>query len=379
MARDYYDLLGVNRKATDQEIKKAYRKMARKYHPDVNPGDAGAEQRFKEVSEAYQVLSDKKKRTQYDQFGHDAFTGAGAGPGPQGYGGGFGGFDFSSGNVNFGGGGFGDIFETLFRQGRAGHSPHGAGFGPQRGQDTYANLTLSFEEAFHGVEKDISVETGEPCDSCHGSGVRDNAGPSRCRRCGGTGSVRMGRGVLKLQQTCPECGGSGQSAHTPCSACGGSGAKPVVKRMSVKIPAGVGDGSKVRLAGKGRPGARGGRPGDLYIVTAVQPHPLFERKGDSLHCEVPITIVEAALGTVLEVPTPEGRSSIKIPPGTDSGKTFRLRGKGFPSLRGPGRGDLYVKVKVVTPKNITDAERRLLREFAEKHPEDPRSHLRSYV
>jgi molecular chaperone DnaJ len=373
MARDYYETLGVKKNATKEEIKKAYRRMARKHHPDVNPNDSSAEKRFKDIGEAYQVLSDDAKRQQYDMLGHDAFTGGAAG---HGYGGGQS-YDYSGG-FDFGGGGFSDIFENLFGGGRGRGSRRGQAqpFGPQRGQDAYANMAVTFDEAFRGAAREISLEVGEPCGACGGSGVKAGSKPSKCGMCGGKGQVSLGRGMFNLSQTCPQCGGTGQANANPCPSCSGQGVRPAVKRFSVKIPPGVDNGSKIRLAGKGSPGQQGGPPGDLYIITSVGGHRLFERKGSNLHCEIPITIVEAALGTLLEVPTPEGKSSIKIPPGTDSGKTFRLRGKGFPSLQGRGRGDLYVQVKIVTPKNVQDKERRLLEDFARLHPEDPRADYR---
>ena len=372
MARDFYETLGVDRKATQEELKKAYRKLARKHHPDVNPGDASAEKKFKDISEAYQVLSDPQKRAQYDQFGGQAPFGGG---GPQDYAayqnaGGFGenGFEFST-----AGGGLGDIFETLFG-GRGG--PQQAHFGPARGQDTYAGLAISFEEAFSGTTRDISVDGADTCATCGGSGMRPGTSPSKCRKCGGSGRMTIGRGLLKMQQTCTACGGTGQSNTSYCTACGGEGSTPATHRMSVKIPAGVDNESKIRIPGKGGAGQKGGPPGDLYIVTQVAPHPFFERKGNNLECEVPITIVEAALGTKLDVPTPEGGAEIKIPPGTDTGKTFRLRGKGFTSLRDGGRGDLYIKVKILAPKNVDGKDREILEEFAKAHPEDPRAYLR---
>jgi molecular chaperone DnaJ len=377
MARDFYETLGVKKGATKDEVKKAYRRMARKHHPDVNPNDPQAEQRFKDVSEAYQVLSDDSKRQQYDQFGHSAYTGGGAG---QSYGGGRGpgGFDYSGGFDFGGGGGFSDVFESLFGggRGRGGRRGRTQAYGPQRGQDTYANMAITFDEAFHGVAKDISLETADTCSTCKGTGSKPGTSPTPCSMCGGSGQVSAGRGMFNIPQSCPQCGGAGKINASPCAQCGGQGARPVVKRLSVKIPAGVDNGSKIRLTGKGSHGRQGGPAGDLYIVTSVGAHKLFERKGSNLHCEIPITIVEATLGTRLEVPTPEGKSSIKIPPGTDSGTTFRLRGKGFPSLQGRGRGDLYVKVKVVTPKNVQDKERTLLEDFARLHPEDPRADLR---
>lgn len=377
MSADFYETLGVGRTATADEIKKAYRKKARIYHPDVNPGDAGAEKRFKDISEAYQALSDPQKRAQYDQFGQGGpFAGGGAGP--QGHGGPGG---FESGDFDFSGGtgqaGFGDIFEMFFGGGRrpGGRQQHA----PARGQDAYVNVPLTFDDAFRGVTRELNIESPETCAICAGTGAKPGATSGRCPSCSGTGQMSGGRGILKINQTCPACGGSGQSRVEACSACGGAGSRPAMNRISVKIPPGVANDSKIRVPGKGSPGMFGGPQGDLYIVTQVVDHPLFERKGDNLQFEVPITIVEAALGTRLEVPTPEGRSEIKIPPGTDTGKTFRLRGKGFPSLRGSGRGDLYIKVKIVAPKSVSEKDRKILEEFAKSNPEDPRAYLRGYV
>lgn len=372
MPRDYYEVLGVNRKATADEIKKAYRKQARKWHPDVNKDDPNAEQKFKEASEAYQVLSDTEKRQQYDTFGH---AGPGyQGGGPQDFGGFQGGFP-GGGGFEFGGAG--DIFEMFF--GRGGRHGGGDPFAPSRGADTYAQIDVTFMEAFTGVTKEITLEGAETCETCGGSGAKAGSKPRTCPKCNGTGQVTGGRGILRISQTCPACGGTGKSYADPCPSCGGSGARNAVKRMSIRIPPGVNSDSKIRLAGKGNPGVRGGPAGDLYIITNVREHPFFVRMGDNLHCEVPVTVVEAALGTKLDVPTPDGWSSIKIPPGTDSEKVFRLRGKGFPALRGVGRGDLYVKVKVVTPKNISEHERKILMDFAQSHPEDPREHLRELI
>ncbi|OQA89283.1 MAG: Chaperone protein DnaJ [bacterium ADurb.Bin236] len=330
MAQDFYKILEVDKNATEADIKKAYRRLARKHHPDVNPNDPQAEKKFKDISEAYQTLSDPKKRQEYDMYGSGGFQGG------QGFPPGGGGFEYQQGGFDFGGGGggFGDIFETLFGGGRGGAASHFRR--PARGEDIHLSLAVSFDEAFKGVEKDISFQGFDPCGNC---------------------------------------GGSGSAPGSSCGKCGGSGSAPAIKRMSVKIPAGVDNGSKIRIPGKGRPGAAGQPTGDLYIITQVSPHSLFERKGNNLYVELPVTIVEAALGALLEVPTPEGKSSIKIPEGTDTGKTFRLRGKGFPSLQNKGRGDLYVKIKTATPRNLSKADRELLRKFAESHPEDPRAAL----
>lgn len=370
-AADFYETLGVDRNATDDQIRKAYRKLARKYHPDVNPGDKTAEKKFKDISEAYGILSDPKRRAQYDQFGNAAFGGTEGGPGSPG--GPMEGFDFSEmfGGAGAGGGGF-DIFETLFgggmRGGRASRRP-----GPQRGQDIYATLNLTFDDAFRGVTKDVTIDGAETCHACGGTGTDPASRPEKCPTCRGRGTIETNRGFLKLNQTCRACGGSGTKPGKSCSTCGGVGYQNATKRLSVKIPPGVDNGSKIRLAGKGQPGGPGAPMGDLYIVTQIEPSPRFERKGNNLYSDAPITIVEAALGTSIEVPTPEGKASLRIPPGTDSGKTFRLRGRGFPSLQGIGRGDLFVRVHIVAPKNLNAESRRILEDFARSNRDDPRA------
>lgn len=370
MAADFYSVLGVDRGATEEEIRKAYRKLARKFHPDVNPGDKSAEKKFKDISEAYSVLSDAKRRAQYDQVGSSPFGGAeGAGPGAYAEG-----FDMSD---MFGGGGgpggLGDIFENLFGGARSGAARPS---GPQHGQDIYASMSLTFDEAFRGVQKEVSLEGADPCTECGGAGTKSNGRPETCSRCKGRGALDVSRGFLRLSQACPACGGTGKKPGKPCTACSGRGFNTAVKHLSVKIPPGVDTGSKIRLAGKGAPGVRGGPWGDLYIVVQAEPHPIFERKVNNLYLDAPITVVEAALGATIEVPTPEGKASLRIPPGTDSEKTFRLRGRGFPSLQGTGRGDLYVRVRIVAPRTMSAEARKALEEFARLHPEDPRAHLR---
>jgi len=368
MSTDFYKTLGVDKKADEAEIKKAYRKLARKFHPDVNPNDPQAEKRFKEINEAYQTLSDSKKREQYDQFGASGFQ-----PGQGRPGGGFEGYDMGGFDAGGGAGGFGDIFDMFFR-GDPQRGGRAAPFRrPERGEDLHFTMALSFDEAFSGVEKDISYSGYNACAQCGGSGVATGSKPENCRKCGGTGQMKVNRGVFSMAQACPSCGGAGRSPGKPCPSCGGHGNVPTTKHISIKIPAGVDTGSKIRIPGKGQPGEAGMPPGDLYIITQIETHHLFERKGNNLYIEIPITIVEAALGTRIEIPTPEGKSSLKIPEGADSGKTFRLRGKGFPSLHSAGRGDLYVKIRVTTPKNLSKNDRDLLKQFAELHPEDPRT------
>ncbi len=372
MPDDFYKILGVDKNASEADIKKAYRKLARKYHPDVNPNDPEAEKKFKQINEAYQTLSDSNKRAQYDQFGAAGFQ---PGQGYSGGGNGFEGFDFNSSGT----GDFGDIFDMFFggQTGRRGRNA--AGFAAQqKGQDINLTLGITFDEAFNGIQKDISYSGYNSCESCRGSGIDPSSSPQKCRKCGGSGQLRMGRGLFNLAQTCPDCQGAGQTPGKPCAKCGGRGSIPAVKHISVKIPAGVDTGSRIRIPGKGYPGEGGMPPGDLYIITQVSAHPTFERKGNNLYIEMPITVVEASLGTRIEAPTPEGKSSLKIPEGTDSGTTFRLRGKGFPSLQSSGRGDLYVKVRVVTPRNLSSSEKDMLKRFAEAHPENPRSSFASF-
>ena len=362
--RDYYEVLGLKKGASEQEIKRAYRKLARKCHPDVNPGDKTAESRFKDLSEAYEVLSNSEKRQQYDQFGHDGYARASGGPQP---GAGFGGFDFSQ--ANFGSGGvtdLGDILSDLFG-GRGGAEAEG----PDKGEDLHYTLDINFEDAVRGVSTEVSLQKHAPCRICHGSGAKPGSRLERCPDCGGSGR-RSSRGFRRLAEPCPRCHGNGKISAEACQACGGRGVTFGTERIAVKIPAGVDTGSRIRLQGMGEPGRNGGPPGDLYIVTRVRPHPVLERKGDNLHLEVPITITEAALGARIEVPTVDGTTTMRIPPETSSGQVFRLRGKGVPHLKGGGQGDQFVTVKVVAPKNLDTRSQELLREFARLNPSDPR-------
>ncbi|WP_140908756.1 molecular chaperone DnaJ [Cognatiluteimonas lumbrici] len=342
--RDYYEVLGVARNAGDDELKKAYRRCAMKYHPDRNPGDAAALESFKECKEAYEVLSDPSRRRLYDAHGHAAFEhgmgGGGAGPGP-----GFG----DMGDI------FGDIFGNIFGGG-------GGARGPRRGADIGYVMELDLEEAVAGVEKRIELPTLAACGSCDGSGSEDGR-LETCGTCHGRGQVRMQRGIFTMQQPCPHCGGRGQTIANPCKTCHGNGRVEQEKVLSVKVPAGVDSGDRIRLAGEGEAGPAGTPPGDLYVEVRVRPHPIFVRDGDDLHCEVPIRISQAALGDVIRVPTLDGEVELRIPAETQTGKQFRLRDKGVKSVRSRAPGDLYCKAVVETPVNLTAEQRELLELF----------------
>ena len=364
--RDYYEMLGLRRGASEQEIKRAYRKLARKHHPDVNPGDKGAEARFKEISEAYEVLGDPEKRRRYDQFGHDAFAPGAGGRRPE-PGGGFGGYDFSGVDLGSAGlGDLGDILSDFFGQrGRPGPSE------PSQGGDLHYSLDIDFEDAIRGRATEITIQKHLRCGTCQGSGARPGSAPESCPDCGGSGR-RVRSGLLRTSQPCPRCQGNGKISRETCTACGGRGLTFGTERIAVKVPPGVDTGSRIRLQGKGEPGRNGGTPGDLYIITRVRSHPVLERRGDNLYVEVPITITEAALGAKIEVPTVEGTTTMRIPPETSAGQVFRLRGKGVPHLKGGGQGDEFVTVKVVVPRNLDVRSQDLLREFARLNPVNPR-------
>jgi|TARA_R110000868_G_scaffold88411_3_gene246446 molecular chaperone DnaJ len=345
--RDYYEILGVSKDVDGKELKKAYRKLAMKYHPDRNPDDKDAEAKFKEATEAYEILNDSQKRAAYDQYGHAGVDSNAGG----GYGGGANGAGFS--DI------FGDVFGDIF--GGAG----GGRGGPQRGSDLRYTLELSLEEAVRGVEKKVRIPTLVSCETCHGSGAKPGTSPKQCSTCNGVGQVRMQQGFFSVQQTCPTCRGQGTIIEDPCNSCHGRGVKEETKTLSVKIPPGVDTGDRIRLSGEGEAGAMGGPAGDLYVQVSVREHALFHRDGRNLYCDVPISIVDAALGGDLEVPTLDGRVRLKIPAETQSGKLFRLKGKGVAPVRGGGAGDLLCRVQVETPVSLNDEQKALLMKFQE--------------
>jgi len=342
---DFYTTLGVGRDADDGDIKKAYRKLAMKYHPDRNPGDGDAEQSFKDVNEAYEILKDGEKRAAYDRFGHAAFE-QGAGAGAGGFGGGF-------------ASGFADIFEEMFAGGggRGGQSPG-------KGADLRFNMEVSIEDAYQGKQTEIRVPTSVACDACHGSGAEGASGPSACQTCQGHGRVRSQSGFFTVERTCPNCQGTGQVIQNPCHTCGGQGRTQKEKTLSVNIPSGVEDGTRIRLTGEGEAGLRGAPAGDLYIFLSLKTHRFFQRDGADIYCRVPIPMTRAALGGTVEVPTVDGTlARISIPSGTPTGHQFRLRGKGMSVLRSKARGDMFVQASVETPQNLTKKQKELLAEF----------------
>jgi molecular chaperone DnaJ len=348
--RDYYEVLGVSKTAGDQEIKSAYRKLALKYHPDRNPGDKAAEESFKEAAEAYAVLADAEKRTAYDRLGH---AGVGAGMGA-------GGFDptiFSDFNDIFGN--LGDLF------GFGGGRRHG---GPQRGADLRYDIEIAFEDSARGLETTIQIPRQEACETCHGSGAGPGTSATTCPQCRGRGQVRYQQGFFTVAQTCPQCRGAGQYIPRPCTSCHGTGQRTVERKLTVKIPAGIAGGQRLRLRGEGEAGVAGGPPGNLEVVVHVQEHKFFRREGDHLYCEIPVPFPTVALGGEIAVPTLDGEETLKVPEGTESGTVLRLRGKGMPSLSGRGRGDLHVAVVVTTPKKLTKEQRKLLEQLAATLP-----------
>jgi len=349
--RDYYDVLGVNKNSTPDQIKTAYRKLAVKFHPDKNKGDKASEEKFKEASEAYHVLSDNERKQSYDNFGHAAFENGGGGKG------GFGNFDFSS--------SFSDIFEDFFSDfgGRGGRKSRRTNF---RGADLRYDLSITLEEAYTGKKQDIKFSTSEKCNTCSGSGSKPGHDAGSCSMCGGHGQVRSNQGFFTVQQTCPQCSGTGEEITNPCNNCGGQGKKQASKRLSVTIPKGVDDGTRIRLASKGEAGTKGAGNGDLYLFINVYSHDLFKRSDENLFFECPISIADAALGTSIEIPTIDGgKAKIKIPSGTQSGKQFRLKSKGMPYMRGSGNGDLYVQVNTEVPVSLNREQKELLEKFRE--------------
>ena len=342
--RDYYEVLGVERSSTDQEIKKAYRRVAMKYHPDRNPDDADADAKFKEATEAYEVLLDKEKRQAYDQFGHA-------------------GIDQTMGGGGFQGGSFSDIFGDVFGDIFGGGG--GRRSGPQRGSDLRYTLEVSLEEAVRGATTEIRVPSLQHCGTCDGTGAKPGTSPTTCGGCGGAGQVRMQQGFFQVQQTCPQCRGRGKTISDPCTDCRGQGLVEKTKTLSVKVPPGVDTGDRIRLSGEGEAGPAGGPAGDLFVQISVRQHPIFERDGRHLYCEIPINFADAALGGELEVPTLDGRVKLKIPPETQTGKLFRLRGKGVKPVRGGAVGDLLCRAVIETPVNLTKDQKRLLEELRE--------------
>lgn len=350
--RDYYEVLGVEKGATIEEIKKTYRKLAIKYHPDKNPGDKTAEEKFKELGEAYEVLCDEQKRALYDQYGHAAFD--------RRAGGGFGrgGFHdpFEVFREVFGGA---SIFEDLFGGGRRDPTQ------PERGDDLRYDMEITFEEAAHGCEKEITVTKPEKCDVCHGTGAEAGSQQRTCPTCGGRGQVISSRGIFSIAQTCPQCQGVGRVIDKPCKTCKGSGRRERTSKIKLRIPAGVDTGSRLRSSGNGEAGLRGGPSGDLYVVLHVKAHEIFQRDGDDLLCEVPVSFVQAALGAEIEVPTLDGKASLKVPAGTQPGTMFRLKGKGVKNIQGYGHGDLHVRINVEVPTHLSAVQKAKLQEFAE--------------
>lgn len=363
--KDYYEVLGVGKNATKKEIKDAYRKLARKYHPDANPGNKSAEEKFKEISEAYEILGNEQKRKTYDQQ-REFLSG--------------GGYGFQQGGINFedlfggaGGAGFEDLFDVF--GGRAGAAKNR----PEKGQDLYYSLRISFAEALAGTQKQIRLNHGVICPTCTGSGAKAGTSPTVCHTCGGQGTVASNQGIFAISRACPTCHGRGTVIKDPCSTCHGSGTIQESKTITIKVPAGIDDGSKIKYHDLGEAGKSGGPPGDLYIITRVDPHPVFKKKGSNIHLDVPITFTEAALGAVIEVPTPKGKVNLKIPPGTQNRSTLRLKGKGAPKTSTGVVGDLMVTVNVDVPKKLRADERELLLKLSDIKKENPRESLETLI
>ena len=369
--RDYYEVLGVKKDASEADLKKAFRQMAKKYHPDVNPGDKSAEAKFKEVNEAYDILSDSQKRARYDQFGHAGVDPSAAAGGP--FGGGFGGVDFD----------LGDIFDSFFGGGfGGGRSSSRSRSSAQRGADLKQRVDLTFEEAAFGVEKQINITKNVKCEKCGGTGARDGSSPKQCPTCHGTGQTQVRQntpfGQFSTIKTCETCRGEGKIISNPCTSCNGSGTIKKPTKLAVKIPGGIDNGQSISLRGEGESGVRGGPNGDLYVTVSVRKHPLFTRDGADVICEMPITFAQAALGSEVEVPTLDGKVKYTIPEGTQTGTVFRLRNKGIPYLRGNGRGDQFVKTIVEVPKKLNEKQKKILREFSEVIGDEAHEQRRSF-
>jgi len=358
--QDYYELLGVSRDASDQELKSAYRKLAMQFHPDRNPGNHAAEEQFKSIGEAYQVLSDAQKRAAYDQYGHAGVSGAA----------GFGGNPFAGGDINDI---FGDLFGEMFNVGGQ------RGSRQQRGRDLRYDLSLEFEEAVFGKQTEIKVRRMENCTACRGTGAAKGRGPVTCQQCGGRGQVRFQQGFFSIARTCTTCGGTGSIITEPCTTCHGDTRVQKEQVISVNVPAGVEDGTRIRFQGEGDGGRNNSAPGDLYVVLSVKQHKFFEREGDDLYCVIPISFAQAALGTELTVPTLDGEFKLKIPEGTQSGKQFRVRSKGVPHLNEHGKGDMVVEVRIETPSKLTRAQRDLLQQLADTLPVENQPYSRSIL
>ena len=364
MAEDLYAVLGVSKDASADQIKKAYRKLARQYHPDANPGDKAAEERFKEISHAHDVLSDAKKRGDYDAS-RTMFGGGRYRPGP----------DAGDGPAGAGFGDFADIFSSIFRRGGGGGAGGAARDAGRRGADVEATVSLSFDQALSGVQVPVTVETREPCAECKGSGAKPGTSARLCPECNGRGVRGRNLGGFALSEPCPRCGGNGTVIDTPCETCGGEGTMPAQRRFQVKIPPGVKEGTRIRLRGKGGPGSGGAPSGDLFVITQVAPSRLFTRQGDDLVLEVPVTFAEAALGAKVEIPTADGAIALTVPAGSEPGKLLRVRGRGAPRLNGGGRGDLLARLRVQVPASLTKQQREALEKFARLDERDPRETL----
>ncbi len=350
--RDYYEILEIKKDASADEIKKSFRRLAMQYHPDRNPGDKDAEAKFKEINEAYEILKDEQKRAAYDRYGHQAFNGSGGNP--------FGGFDFNFSS----GGGFADIFSSVFEEFMGGSNRNRKNSYEQRGEDMRYDISISLNEAFSGVEKEITIDSTIPCEKCHGHGTKDgNAAPS-CSHCSGSGKVRVQQGFFVMEQPCPYCGGTGYLAKDKCDECKGKGAIKHQKTLKVKIPAGIYDGARIRIAGGGQAGIRGGENGDLYVFINIKPHPIYERADNNLYAQLPVSMCCAALGGNLEIPSVDGNKiELKIPAGSQSEDIIRIKGQGMSIMRSNSRGDLFVKLKVETPVNLSARQKELLEEF----------------